>query len=89
VIPASRMDQIAAYIVVTSGLPVTMCGLNVTVELAGTFTRGATVVDLRQVTVRPPNAQLAMSLDIGRFWDLIVAAAPGPSASQAELHALM
>ena len=47
---------------------------NVAVELAGTHTRGATVVDLHQVTGRPPNAQVATDLDAGRFWELIVTA---------------
>jgi purine nucleosidase/pyrimidine-specific ribonucleoside hydrolase len=37
-------------------------------------TRGATVIDLHGVTGRPPNARVAMGLDAGRFWDLIVAA---------------
>ena len=37
-------------------------------------TRGATVIDLHGVTGRPPNARVAMGLDTGRFWDLIVAA---------------
>ncbi len=44
------------------------------VELAGTHTRGATVVDLHQVTGRPPNVQVAVDLSTSRFWDLIVAA---------------
>ncbi len=47
---------------------------NVAIELAGTHTRGATVVDLHQVTGRPPNAQVATGLDVGRFWDLTVTA---------------
>ncbi|MGH3151940.1 MAG: nucleoside hydrolase [Streptosporangiaceae bacterium] len=47
---------------------------NVAVELAGAYTRGATVIDLHQVTGRPPNARVAVSLDVDRFWDLIVTA---------------
>jgi inosine-uridine nucleoside N-ribohydrolase len=47
---------------------------NAAVELAGTHTRGATVVDLNQVTGRPPNARVAIGLDVGRFWELIVTA---------------
>jgi len=35
---------------------------------------GATVVDLHGVTGRPPNAQVATSLDADRFWELIVTA---------------
>ena len=30
--------------------------------------------DLHGVTGRPPNARVAMGLDAGRFWDLVVAA---------------
>jgi inosine-uridine nucleoside N-ribohydrolase len=47
---------------------------NVAVELAGTHTRGATVVDLHRVTGRVPNARVAIGLDAGRFWDLMVTA---------------
>jgi purine nucleosidase/pyrimidine-specific ribonucleoside hydrolase len=46
----------------------------VDIELAGTFTRGATVVDLYSRTGRPPNAEVAVGLDVPRFWDLVVAA---------------
>ena len=53
---------------------VTTVAANVAVELAGTHTRGATVVDLDEVTGRPPNARVAVSLDADRFWELIVAA---------------
>ncbi|HEY0453198.1 nucleoside hydrolase [Actinophytocola sp.] len=44
------------------------------IELTGTFTRGATVVDLYRRTGRPPNADVAVGLDTGRFWDMVVAA---------------
>jgi inosine-uridine nucleoside N-ribohydrolase len=47
---------------------------NVTIELTGTYTRGATVVDLHKATGRPPNARVAVGLETGRFWDLVVAA---------------
>jgi purine nucleosidase/pyrimidine-specific ribonucleoside hydrolase len=47
---------------------------NVAVELTGMYTRGATVIDLHQVTGRPPNARVAVGLDADRFWDLIVTA---------------
>ncbi|MFJ9641769.1 nucleoside hydrolase [Streptomyces sp. NPDC004244] len=49
-------------------------GANVVVELAGRFTRGATVVDLHARTGRPVNAQVATALDADRFWDRVVAA---------------
>jgi purine nucleosidase/pyrimidine-specific ribonucleoside hydrolase len=53
---------------------VTTVEANVAVELAGTHTRGATVVDLHGVTGRQPNARVAVGLDAGRFWELVVAA---------------
>lgn len=46
----------------------------VTIELTGTHTRGATVVDLDGVTGRPPNAEVGMEVDVAGFWDLIVEA---------------
>lgn len=48
--------------------------LNVEIELTGTHTRGATVVDLDHVTTRPPNALVATGLDVNRFWDLMIGA---------------
>lgn len=45
---------------------------NVTVELHGQYTRGATVVDLHQYLDRPVNAQVAVALDTERFWDRMV-----------------
>lgn len=41
-------------------------------ETTGTFTRGATSVDLRGILGLAPNATIAMELDVPRFWDLIV-----------------
>jgi purine nucleosidase/pyrimidine-specific ribonucleoside hydrolase len=45
---------------------------HVAIELAGTHTRGATVVDRFGVTGQEPNAQVATELDHARFWALIV-----------------
>jgi purine nucleosidase/pyrimidine-specific ribonucleoside hydrolase len=42
------------------------------VETEGRWTGGATVVDLRGRLRRPPNARVALELDVGRFWDLVV-----------------
>jgi inosine-uridine nucleoside N-ribohydrolase len=53
---------------------VTVVDANVAVELTGTYTRGTTVIDLHQVTGRPPNARVAVGLDVDRFWDLVVTA---------------
>jgi purine nucleosidase/pyrimidine-specific ribonucleoside hydrolase len=44
------------------------------IELDGRFTRGATAVDRYGRTGRPPNAHVAVGLDAGRFWDLVVGA---------------
>lgn len=45
---------------------------NVVVELAGTYTRGATVVDRFDATGRPRNARVALELDHAGFWALVV-----------------
>ncbi|QBI19489.1 nucleoside hydrolase [Egibacter rhizosphaerae] len=44
------------------------------IELDGTHTRGATVVDLASRTGWEPNAQVGLELDHARFWDHILAA---------------
>jgi len=44
---------------------------HVAVELHGTHTRGATVVDRYGVTGAEPNAQVAVQLDHGGFWALV------------------
>jgi inosine-uridine nucleoside N-ribohydrolase len=46
----------------------------VAIETEGRWTRGATVVDLHGRLGRPPNARVAMDLDVARFWDLVVGA---------------
>jgi inosine-uridine nucleoside N-ribohydrolase len=66
-------DPVAVARVIDPAM-VTTVEANVAVELAGTHTRGATVVDLHGVTRRRPNAQVATGLDVHRFWDLIVTA---------------
>jgi purine nucleosidase/pyrimidine-specific ribonucleoside hydrolase len=43
----------------------------VDIELAGEHTRGATVVDFRSTD---PNCEVATSIDVERFWDLLIAA---------------
>ncbi|MEV6306751.1 nucleoside hydrolase [Actinoplanes sp. NPDC051861] len=45
----------------------------VAVELSGTYTRGATVVDLHRRTDRDPNAEVAVGLDVDAFWRLLMA----------------
>jgi purine nucleosidase/pyrimidine-specific ribonucleoside hydrolase len=66
-------DPVAVARVIDPAI-VTTVEANVAVELTGTYTRGATVVDLHGVTGRQPNARVAVGLDAGRFWELVVAA---------------
>jgi purine nucleosidase/pyrimidine-specific ribonucleoside hydrolase len=44
----------------------------VAIETEGRWTRGATVVDLHGRLGRPPNARVAMQLDVERFWALVL-----------------
>jgi purine nucleosidase len=44
------------------------------IELTGTYTRGATVVDLAGRSGWAPNATVGLELDTGRFWELMIAA---------------
>ena len=46
--------------------------LFVAIETEGRWTRGATVVDLHGRFGHPPNARVAMELDVSRFWDLVI-----------------
>jgi purine nucleosidase len=46
----------------------------VAIELAGTHTRGATVVDLHRRTTGSPNADVAVRLDVDGFWQLLLTA---------------
>ncbi|MEU0315069.1 nucleoside hydrolase [Nocardioides sp. NPDC006273] len=44
----------------------------VAVETQGRWTRGATVVDLHDRLDEPPNTQVAVSLDVEAYWDLVI-----------------
>ena len=46
----------------------------VAVETVGRWTRGATVVDLHGRLDEPPNAQVALTLDVEAYWNLVLAA---------------
>lgn len=46
--------------------------MHVAIELEGRFTQGRTVCDLWQVTGNPANAQVALSIDAPRFFDLLI-----------------
>jgi purine nucleosidase/pyrimidine-specific ribonucleoside hydrolase len=47
---------------------------HVAIEVSGEHTRGATVVDLHGYLGLPPNAKVAVGLDVPRFWDRLVTA---------------
>jgi purine nucleosidase/pyrimidine-specific ribonucleoside hydrolase len=49
-------------------------GAPVAVELTGTYTRGATVVDLHHRSARPSNVDVAVGLEVDAFWRLLMAA---------------
>ena len=46
--------------------------MRVDIELRGEFTAGRTVCDRYGVTGRLPNAEVGLSLDVPRFWDLLI-----------------
>ena len=48
--------------------------VNVEVELSGTLTRGATVVDLHNRLGRKANCNVALELDRSKFWNLMLTA---------------
>ena len=48
--------------------------VNVEVELSGTLTRGATVVDLHNRLGRRANCNVALELDRSKFWNLMLTA---------------
>jgi purine nucleosidase len=53
----------------------------VAAETEGRWTRGATVVDLNGRTGEPPNARVAMTIDVERFWERMIAAIAALPAS--------
>ncbi|WP_433383165.1 nucleoside hydrolase [Actinoplanes sp. CA-142083] len=66
-------DPVAVAAVIDPALVRTEA-VNVAVELAGAYTRGATVVDLHRRTHRPPNADVAVGVDVESFWRLLMTA---------------
>lgn len=55
--------------------------VHVEVELNGTFTRGATVVDIYNRSGGRPNVSVALGLDAPKFWDLMLSAVEQAGAS--------
>jgi purine nucleosidase/pyrimidine-specific ribonucleoside hydrolase len=64
-------DPVAVARVIAPGV-VGCVDAHVAIELNGTHTRGATVVDRFGVTGEKPNAQVALELDHEGFWALVV-----------------
>ena len=73
-------DPIAVAAVIDPSIIRTVA-VPVAVELTGTHTRGATVVDLHRRTGSTPNATVAVGLDVAAFWELLMAAVRGLGAS--------
>jgi purine nucleosidase/pyrimidine-specific ribonucleoside hydrolase len=77
-------DPIAVAAVVDPSIVRTVAA-PVAVELSGTHTRGATVVDLHRRTASPPNADVAVGLEVDAFWRLLMTAVRAlPSGSLPE-----
>jgi inosine/uridine nucleosidase len=66
-------DPVAVARVIDPAL-VECVDVHVAIEVSGEHTRGATVVDLHGYLGRPPNAKVAVGLDVPRFWDRLVTA---------------
>lgn len=80
--PAPPVHDPVAVALVADPSVVSTVRTRVDIELTGVFTRGATVVDLHARTGRPPNAEVAVDLDVDRFWDLVVDAVARLSTAQ-------
>jgi purine nucleosidase len=82
-------DPLAVAAVIEASIVRTVAA-PVVVELAGTYTRGATVVDLHRRTGLAPNVDVAVGLEVDAFWRLLMAAVrnvgatSGPAAQQGE-----
>ena len=64
-------DPVAVALVIDRAIG-TLAHLPVSIELTGALTRGATVVDIHGVTKREPNVDVALDLDVARFWDMVI-----------------
>jgi inosine-uridine nucleoside N-ribohydrolase len=48
--------------------------MNVAIDTASALSAGRTVVDVYGTTGREPNVDVAVGLEVGRFWDLVLEA---------------
>lgn len=72
--PAAPVHDPVAVARVIAPEVVGVVDANVQIELTGTWTRGATVVDHHGYTGRPANARVALELDHAGFWALVTEA---------------
>jgi purine nucleosidase/pyrimidine-specific ribonucleoside hydrolase len=70
--PAPPVHDPCAVALVADPATVRSTDAFVAIETQGEWTRGATVVDLHGRHGRPPNARVAIDLDVPRFWDLVI-----------------
>ncbi|MDQ2689080.1 MAG: nucleoside hydrolase [Chloroflexota bacterium] len=66
-------DPCAVAAVIDPSL-VTTRHVNVAIDTRSELSMGRTVCDMHGVTGRPPNADVGIDLDVGRFWDLMLGA---------------
>lgn len=66
--PDGPLHDPVAVAVLAAPETVTTVHTRLDIEVAGTFTAGATVVDLDGITGRPANAWVATALDVPGFW---------------------
>ena len=64
-------DPVALAIVIDASVA-RLASAPVAIELQGELTRGATVVDLYGTTGQVANVDVAMELDVEKFWDLMI-----------------
>jgi inosine/uridine nucleosidase len=64
-------DPITVAMLIDRGVA-TVTRAHVDVETKGEYTSGATCVDLHNMLGKEPNVDVAMKLDVDRFWSLIV-----------------
>jgi purine nucleosidase/pyrimidine-specific ribonucleoside hydrolase len=70
--PAPPVHDPCAVALVADPATMSTADAFVAIETEGTWTRGATVIDLDRRLPHPPNARVALELDFDRFWDLVV-----------------
>jgi purine nucleosidase/pyrimidine-specific ribonucleoside hydrolase len=66
-------DPVALAIIIDASVA-KLVSAPVAVEMTGTLTRGATVVDLYGNTGQQANVEVAMELDVEKFWDMMISA---------------